>query len=331
MTTYIAVIGAGYWGPNLIKTFDNIPDVRIKYVSDKLPGRRAAIKNDFPHIELIEDADIIISDPEIHVIIIATPVEYHYKIAKDALLSGKHVFVEKPFTSNSKEAKELLEIGKKKSLKIGVGHLFTFHTAIEYVNDYINKNNSFVPYYIIFNRANLRPPATKLNVIWDLAVHDVAVANYLFDDCPVDIKAFGYDYANKGLIDMACITLKYKDNRTAVIHVSWHTSNKIRNFQLFGLGNSIFFDDVKKHKLEIFDKGIDNRINQSKNNSETLKYKSGEIIKPKLSELQPLYNECNTFLECIKNNTHYKNDATNGYNVVKICEQIDIEIKRDVK
>jgi len=326
MITNIGVVGAGYWGPNLIKTFYNIPDVKIKYVCDKLPGRRNSIKNNFPGIITTDNVATIYEDPEVLIVVIATPVESHFEIAKNALSRGKHIFVEKPFTSNSKQAKELLEIANNKSLKIGVGHLFTFHTAIEYVHSYINKNTNYVPYYITFNRANLRPPNTKLNVIWDLAVHDIAVANYLFGDSPTDIKAFGYDYSKKGFVDMACITLKYENNKTVNIHVSWHTSNKIRNFQLFGRDNSIFFDDMKNHKLEIFDKGIDNRINHNKNSTETLNYKSGEIFKPELPQSQPLYNECNSFLDCIKEDTNYKNNATNGYNVIKICEQIDIEI-----
>lgn len=324
----IGIIGAGYWGPNLIKNFSKIPEVQIKYIADKLPGRREFIKSNYPDIKVVDDAEIVINDIDVSSVIIATPVETHYSLAKKALLSGKHIFVEKPFTNSVRNAEELLDLADKNSLRIGVGHIFTFHPAIEHIRSFIDTTEEFKPYYFISNRANLRPPKSINDVIWDLAVHDFSVINYLFCEFPVSIYATARDYSGKGLNDMAVIQLSYPKNKKAFVHVSWHTPNKIRKFELYGSKWSIFFNDMIEQKVLIFDEGIDTRIGADENTSEKFEYKPGIVLKPEIKNIQPLYNECRAFIDYIINGHPFRNDGIQGLWAVKMCEFAGESAKR---
>jgi predicted dehydrogenase len=291
----IGIIGAGYWGPNLIRNFTGIPDAEVKFIADKLPGRRKFVKAEFPAIQVVDDADTIINNKDVSVVIISTPVSSHFPLAEKALKAGKHVFIEKPFTNSVKKAEKLIELGEKKSLKIGVGHIFTFHSAIEYIYDFINITDGFKINYFISNRANLRPPKTKHDVIWDLAVHDFSIINYIFREFPVSIYTAACDCNCKGLNDMAVVILKYQNNKKV-------------------------FDDMLGQKVQIFDEGIDTRINANEKSSKKFEYKPGVVLNPKIKNTQPLFKECRSFVDHIVNGSPYRNDGIQGLWTVKMCE-----------
>ncbi len=316
----VGIIGAGYWGPNLIRNFRNISDVEVKYVADQLPGRREFINSEFPDLKVTADADEIINDKEISMVVIATPVSSHFPLAEKALQAGKHIFVEKPFTNSVGKAEQLIELAEKKSLKIGVGHIFTFHSAIEHVHEFMNTAEGFNTQYFISNRANLRPPATKHDVIWDLAVHDFSIINYLYDEFPLSIYTVSCDCVCKGLNDMAVIVLTYKNNKKAIVHVNWHTPNKIRKFELYGTKWSVFFDDMLEQKVQIFDEGIDTRVGADEKSSGKFEYKPGVILNPEIKNSQPLFEECKSFVDHIINGTPYRNDGIHGLWAVKMCK-----------
>ena len=316
----IAIIGAGYWGPNLIRTFSKINNVDIKYIADIQKGRRDLLSENYPRINIIDNVEQIFEDNEIEIVIIATPVPNHFSLGKQSLKSGKHTFIEKPLASSALEAQELVNISNDLDLKLGVGHIFTFHPGIEAIKEFTETNKIFKPYYFISNRANLRPPKSKVDVIWDLAVHDFSIINYLISDFPCTISAFAKDYSNGGNYDMAIINLKYPNDFSAIVHVGWHTSDKVRRFDLYGNKLSIFFDDNNKRKVKIFDEGIDNRVNMKNNSKEKLFYKSGTIFEPKLKSVQPLYNECISFVKSVINNEVFRNHGVQGYWAVKMCE-----------
>lgn len=316
----IGIIGAGYWGPNLIRNFNNVPGANVKFVADKLPGRRKFIKDEFPDIQVVDDADIILNDNNIALVVIATPVSSHYSLAKKALMAGKHIFVEKPFTNSYVNAEELIDLAEKSSLKIGVGHIFTFNSAIEYISGFMQTTNGFEINYFMSNRANLRPPATQHDVIWDLAVHDFSIINYLFKQFPVSIYTVSCDCSCKGLNDMAVIILKYPNNKKAIVHVNWHTPNKTRKFEVYGTKWSVFFDDMLDQKVKIYDEGIDTRIGADEKSSGKFEYKPGVILTPEIENTQPLFNECKAFIDHIVNGTPYRNDGVQGLWAVKMCE-----------
>jgi predicted dehydrogenase len=316
----VGIIGAGYWGPNLIRNFMRIPGVKVEAVADRLSGRRNFIKSEFPDLHLTDSDDWVINNKDIDVIVIATPVSSHFDLGKKALLAGKHIFIEKPFVNSFLKAEQLIEIGERKSLKIGVGHIFTFHPAIEYVHDFIDKTNEFKTNYLISNRANLRPPKTHHDVIWDLAVHDFSIVNYLFEEFPLSVFTVSCDCSCKGLNDMAVIILRYSGNRKAIIHVNWHTPRKIRRFELYGNKWSIFFDDMVDEKIEIFDEGIDNRVGADENVSNKFEYRPGIVLKPDIPSAEPLLQECQAFIDHIREGVPYRNDGIQGLWAVKMCE-----------
>ncbi len=314
------IIGAGYWGPNLIRNFAAVPEVSIKYIADKLPGRRKFAEDNFPGIQAVDNAGVIFNDDDISLVVIATPVDTHFRLAREALLSGKHIFVEKPFTDSTRDAGELLDLAGAGSLKIGVGHLFTFHPAVEHIHGFISTTGDFRPYYLVSNRANLRPPESKNNVIWDLAVHDFSIINYLFNEFPLSVYAVAHDYSGRGLSDMAVIQLSYPDNKRAVVHVGWHTPNKIRKFELYGAKWSVFFDDMAQQKVKIFDEGIDTRIGADKQSSQKFEYRPGVVLEPEIGNAQPLLSECRSFIDHIVNGTPYRNNGMQGIWAVRMCE-----------
>jgi len=316
----IGVVGAGYWGPNLVRNFNEISDANIKFIADKLPGRREFIQEKFPEIQVVEDADIIINDNDISMVVIATPVSSHFDLAEKSLQAGKHVFIEKPFVNSVEKGEALLEIAEKKSLKIGVGHIFTFHPAIEHIHDFINTTEGFKIKYFVSNRANLRPPKTGHDVVWDLAVHDFSIINYLFNEFPVSVYTVACDCSCKGLNDMAVIILKYPNNKKAIVHVNWHTPNKIRKFELYGSEWSIFFDDMAEQKVQMFDEGIDTRIGADDKSSAKFEYKPGVVLKPEIRNAQPLFEECRSFVDHIRNGGPYRNNGLQGLWAVKMCE-----------
>jgi predicted dehydrogenase len=323
----IAIIGAGYWGPNLIRNFSNIHNVKVKYVVDKLPGRRKFVESNFPEIKVVEDIDVIMNDKSVSVVIMATPVSSHFKLAHKALSKRKHVFIEKPFTNSVKDAEKLIALADEKSLKIGVGHIFTFHPGIEYIRKFMVKEK-IEPYYLISNRANLRPPKTKHNVIWDLAVHDFSIINYLYQDFPVSIYTSACDCSGKGIYDMAVIILTYPKHKKAVVHVNWHTPNKIRKFELFSCKWSIFFDDMIGQKVQMFDEGIDNRVTADKGSARKFEYRPGVVLNPKIQNIQPLFNECESFIDSIRHDKPYKNDGPQGLWAVKMCKLAEESAKK---
>lgn len=307
--------------------------MKIKYVADKLHARRRFVRNNFPKTNVIDDADIIFGDDSISVVVIATPVESHYHLAQKALLSNKHIFIEKPFTKSVKEAELLLELADKKSLKIGVGHLFNFHPGIECITNFIKSSKDFDPYYFISNRVNLRPPFSKVDVIWDLAVHDFAVINYLFQEYPSSIFATATSFNGKGLFDMGLVQLTYSGNKKAFIHVGWHSPNRVRKFELYGSNWSIFFDDMSDQKVMIYDQGIDDRIGTGHRSDQNLQYKTGTVLAPVLRDIQPLLNECQSFVEYVEGNGTFRNDGYNGYWVVRMCEMTEqsVAINKEIK
>lgn len=323
----VAVVGAGYWGPNLIRTFSLIPNVSLKYVVDISSGRLKYVEQNFPDIQTVSSLQPILDDPQVQVVAVATPISTHFEVASQCINRGKHVFVEKPITNSSGECEHLLDLAEKSGVKLGVGHIYTFNPAIQYVYDFIKSSPKFNPYYITTDRANLRPPKSSVNVIWDLAVHDFSIVNYLFGNFPISVHTFAEDFLGAGLLDMAIVNLRYPNNKRSMIHVSWHCSNKVRRFGLYGSNSSIFFDDTLEAKLTIFDEGVDSRIDADEDSDIEFGYRPGKILKPQIDNSEPLYEECRSFIDYVKNGGSYKNGGYEGLWVVKMCEAADKSVR----
>lgn len=326
-TIKLAVVGAGYWGPNIIRNFDSLNDCKIQWVCDKKSGRLRYINKRWPNISLTEHYDEVIKDPSVDAVIIVTPVSTHYTLGISALKAGKHVFIEKPLAMTSEQAKKIVKLAEQKKLVLATGHIFVYHPAVSAMKDIINQGKIGHLCYAESGRINLGPPASEVNVIWDLAVHDVSILLYLWEQEPVEVRAHGGTFLQSTLIDVSFLYMRFDDNSISHHHVSWMSAEKVRRFFIAGTKGSLLFDDTTTDgKLRIIDQGIDSRTNLKDDEIKELYYKPGQIITPKLPDDEPLRVECQHFLECIRNGNHPKADGYAGLAVVRALEAAERSI-----
>jgi len=326
----VGVIGVGYWGPNLIRNFVKNEKSIVLKVCDLKDGRLEYIKNLYPDISTTKIPDEIINDEDIDAAIIATPVNTHYELGIKCLNKNKHVFIEKPFTDNYSDGFKLVEHAKIQNKILAVGHIFQFAPAVTALKRSIESGLSGKLFHFSSRRINLGPPKTTVDVIWDLAPHDLSILLHIFNEYPTEIIAHGNSYWWKGIIDNAHIFLKFASCRTAHIYVSWLSSNKTREILLMGENGNYVYDEIKRSedKLTFYDRGIDNRIGAKDSDVKNLQYGTGEIRKIEVENIEPLYAEIDAFLEAILVNKAPVNDGNIGCEVVKILEEASKSIKR---
>ncbi|UCH84192.1 MAG: Gfo/Idh/MocA family oxidoreductase, partial [Candidatus Latescibacterota bacterium] len=240
----VGVIGCGYWGPNLVRNFSQLPESEVAACADLDGNRLARMDVLYPKINKTKDYSELLADDEISAIVVATPPETHIKIAMDALNAGKHVFVEKPLATSSADCESLLETAKKSNLTLMVGHTFVYTAAVKKIKDVIDSGELGDILYINTTRVNLGIFQEHINVVWDLAPHDVSILNYILDGRPDEVSAHGHSYIRDGVEDVAFLTFRYPGNILAHIHVSWLNPNKIRKTTVVGSKKMLVYDDV---------------------------------------------------------------------------------------
>lgn len=335
----LGMIGCGYWGPNLVRNFSSLPDCNVKIISDLKPGRLEFIKSEFPFIKTTENYINILDDKEIDAVCIATPVSTHKTIIEKSLLSNKHVFVEKPMTTNIIDAELVVSLAKKQNKKLAVGHVFQFAPAVRKIKSLIEEKAIGEIFHITSTRINLGPPFSEVDVIWDLGPHDFSIILYILGEKPRSIISCKNKYPldsnlnkkslKKWLVNNAHIDLTFKNGITSHIHLSWLSSNKTRIMQIFGSKGTIIYDEMLAldGKLKILDKGIDTRIKSKGNESKKLFYKSGDVHIIELEQHEPLRMECEEFINGILHNKPLINDGEIGLEVVKLLEKSSKYIK----
>lgn len=330
----IGIIGCGYWGPNLVRNFSSLANCTVSYLSDSKPGRLEFIKKEFPGIMTTTNYEEILKVPEIDAVCIATPVKTHKSIAIEAMKSGKHVFVEKPMSSNLRDAEEMHNVSKKYGLKLAVGHVFQFAPAVRAIKKIIDDGAIGKVLHITSTRINLGPPQTEIDVIWDLGPHDFSILIHLINENPAEITSsnsyFEYGFSANDplkLINNSDIQLRFPSGITAHIHLSWLSSNKTRLMQIFGSEGTIVYDEMLAldGKVKLYGKGYDNRIGAKETESKNLKYMSGEIHVIPLEQHEPLRMECEHFIDAILNNNALINDSSIGKDVVAMIEKASIQ------
>jgi len=322
----IALVGIGYWGPNLLRIFDSFRDVRVKYVCDEDPKRLMRFKKDYPHIKFINDFRRIVEDPDIAALVISTPVSTHYKLVRRALMNDKDVFVEKPLALNVGESKELTEVANKRKRILMVGHLLVYHPAVDKLKDIIEKDRLGRIYYINCNRLNLGKIRRKENVLWSLAVHDIAAIVHLLGKMPTSIEARGNSYIQKRVEDLAFATLYFPHNVVAHLHASWLHPKKVREITIVGSKKMAVFDDTgHRNKLKIMDQYMEEQRYVSYDKLPKLKF--GKFYFPRISLAEPLRIECEHFIDCVVNKRRPKSDGRAGLGVVKILEAAQDSLK----
>ena len=295
----LGVIGCGLWGPKLVRTFTHLPGARVKVISDLRSDRLELIKQHYPEIMVATDYRAILADSEIDAVCVATPPESHYAIARDVLESGKHLLLEKPMTTRPGEARELFHLAEKKGLTLLVDHIFLYNPAVAALKKMIEIGEFGELYYLDFSRINLGPPDAALNVLWDLAPHDISICLHLFGEVPESVSAHGNRYRLERLEDVVTLRLFFPSGRFALVHVSWLSSNKTRLIRIFGAEKSAVYDDsLAEGKVRVFGRGKDTRLSGG---AAPLDHSYGPdmVTVPALDTTEPLYNEGLDFLECL--------------------------------
>jgi predicted dehydrogenase len=313
------VIGYGYWGPNVVRNLQSIADAEIVSVCDKSSASRKRAHKSNPNVYVTSDSAEVISSPEIDAIAIVTPVWTHFELAKAALENGKHIFVEKPFASNVAQAEQLIDLAAQKNLKIMVDHTFLFTGAVKKIKQLLQEGGLGKLYYYDSMRVNLGLFQHDVNVVWDLAPHDLSIMDYLIERSPEALVAAGERHLN-GYEDVAFITLYFPDNVIAHINVNWLSPVKVRTTLIGCEKKMLVWNDLEAdEKVKVYDKGVD--ISNREGLYELLvNYRSGDMWAPQLEQVEALRRELTYFVECVCNDCTPFNDGVAGLRVVKMLE-----------
>jgi predicted dehydrogenase len=317
----IGVIGAGYWGPKHVRNFSSLPDARMWGVADTDQQRLAAIRTQYPHLRLTRDYRKLLESSEVDAVVVATPLRTHARIAREALTLGKHVLVEKPVAASEQEARELLDLARSTGRVLMVGHTFLYHPAVRVLRDIVQHGELGDIYYVHAQRLNLGLFQRDINVVWDLAPHDVAILMYVLAMEPIAATARGYCYVQPGIEDVAHLDLLFPNDVHASIHLSWLDPNKVRRMTIVGSRKMAVYDDVETlEKIRIYDKGVEAPPHTSGFGEFQLSYRYGSITIPHVLSDEPLQIECDHFLQCIKSESVPLTDGCNGLTVVRVLE-----------
>lgn len=324
----IGVIGYGYWGPNIVRNFNSVDGAKVVAVCDRNPKALSRAGRNCPDVTVTADSREITSSPDIDVITVITPVSTHYDLAKSALLAGKHVFVEKPFTTNAAQAEELIDLAEKKNLKIMVDHTFLFTSAVTKIKEIIEGDILGDLYYYDSTRVNLGLFQHDINVIWDLAPHDFSIMDHLITERPEAVAATGRAHINS-MEDIAYIMVYFTNNIIAHFNVNWLSPVKLRSTLIGGEKKMLVWNDMDAdEKIKIYDRGVE--ITSSEGIYDLLvNYRSGDMWAPKVGQAEALRQEIEYFTDCVMNARTPFNDGHAGLRVVKMLEACGKSLKNN--
>ena len=316
----IAVIGCGYWGPNYIRTFNELPSSSVYLCCDIDVDRLNYIKRIYPFVNITTNYADILKNPKIDAVCISTPASTHYEIAKESLLHGKHVLVEKPLTLSVNDGEDLIKIAKDQKRILMVGHVYLYHPAVQKIKSYIKNGKLGDLYYLYSVRTGLGPIRRDVNAMWDLAPHDVSIYLHLLDQMPKNVSARGASYLQNGIEDVVLLYMEFPGKVMGYIHVSWLDAYKVRKMTIVCKGKMLVFDDTNSsEKLKIFDQGVATG-EPSTYGEFLLQVRTGDIYIPKIESTEPLRNQCMDFIECIEKNVNPKANGEEGLKIVKVLE-----------
>jgi len=327
----LAVIGAGYWGPNLIRNFSRLDECFLKTVCDLDEKKLTKIKKSYPDILTTSNVEDVFGDQEINAVAIATPTKFHYSLAKKALESGRHVFIEKPLAQTSQQAEELIKLAKDKKLIIQVDHTFIYYGPVIKIKEIIDSGELGELFYFDSQRINLGLIQSDINVIWDLAPHDISILNYIYKEKAISVSAAGTKHFSKNKQEeLAHITIEYATGFVAHIHVSWLSPVKLRQMIIGGDKKMIYFDDIEPtEKIKIYNKGID--LAETSEDTFNPIYRSGDVYLPVYDGTEALFKGCSNFINCITNGTEPETNGQAGLAVVRILEAASQSLAEDGK
>jgi predicted dehydrogenase len=317
----IGVIGYGYWGPNLVRNFAQVDGAGVVAVCDMNEDRLSTVNKLYPAITTYTDVAAMLADPEVDAVAVATPVTTHFPLAKMALEAGKHVFVEKPFTATSAEGEELIALADERTLTLMVDHTFIYTSAVRKIHELISNGQLGDLYYYDSVRVNLGLFQSDVSVMWDLAVHDLSIMDFLLGQDPLTVAATGVAHVAGQPENMAYLTCMFPDNLIAHFHVNWLAPVKVRQTLVCGSEKMVVFDDVEtSEKVKIYDKGVILDDGAEEVYQRHIGYRTGDMWAPRLDQVEALAVEAAHFVDCITTGATPESDGRAGLRVVKILE-----------
>lgn len=324
----VAVVGAGHWGPNLIRNFHNRITSKVTWVVDREQERLALVRERYPGLQTTDRVEDALDDPEVDAVVVATPTVTHFRLSRAALEADKHVLVEKPMAQEVAEAETLTELAEGRGLVLMVGHVFLYNQAIQRAKSYLEQGELGKLFYISMIRTNLGPIRMDVNAAWDLAAHDLSVASYWLDAQPERVAGIGGSWINSGIEDAVFATLRYPGEIVVNLHVSWLSPRKVRQITVVGERRMLTFDDMElSEPLRLYDKRVtDRRTNAGFIDtfaSFRTSIREGDIVIPKVAADEPLKAECDEFLRCVREGDRPLSDGRSGVGVVRALAALD--------
>jgi predicted dehydrogenase len=322
----MGVIGYGYWGPNIVRNLSALESCDLVAICDKNAAALKRASRAYPSVRVTTDFSDVLRAPDIDAIAVVTPVWTHFELAKAALENGKHVFVEKPFTSTSAQAEELIELAVRNNLQIMVDHTFLFSGAVRKIRQVVDEGTLGPLYYFDSTRVNLGLFQHDVSVLWDLAPHDLSIMDYIIQRRPEAVVATGGNHLN-GQADMAFITIYFPGNMVAHVNVNWLSPVKVRTTLIGGKDKMLVWNDLEPdEKIKIYDKGV-NITNGEGVYDLLVSYRSGDVWAPKVDATEALKSELGYFINCILKNETPLNDGFAGFRVVRLLEAAENSLK----
>jgi predicted dehydrogenase len=315
-------VGAGYWGPKLIRNFAALPEAELCAVCDLDPTRLQQVGEQYPDVELTTDYGAMLAGA-VEAIAIATPVNTHYALVKQALLAGKHVIVEKPLTANVRQAAELVALAEERGLMLMVGHTFLFEPAVEALRDLVQAGELGDVWHITTRRLNLGLFRPDVNVLWDLAPHDLSILLEVLGSEPIAVSARGACHVQPGIQDVAYVELRFPGDVMAHVHVSWLDPGKVRRTTVVGSQKMAVYDDTEPEKLLVYDRAVVPMDEEAPDVAPELLYRFGDATGIPLPAAEPLRRQCAYFLECVRTGARPRPHGREGMAIVHILEQAD--------
>lgn len=323
-----AVVGMGYWGPNLARNISSSSRFDLRWLCDRDSERLAVFDKLYPAAHSVPDFETVLNDESVDVVAIATPVSTHYELAKRALLSGKHVLVEKPLASSSGQGQELIEIARDRGLVLFVDHVFLYSPAVRKMSELCRKGELGDIRFIDSVRINLGLIQNDVNVLWDLAPHDLSIIDTLLRQPPRSVVAVGDSHVSDGQIDVAYLHLDYGDTKAAV-HLNWLSPVKIRHFMVGGSDKSILYNDLdRSESVKVYDRGVDVGPNRADKRGLLVSYRSGDVLSPRLDTFEPLSAMFTHLADCIEAGDEPISGGDQGLRIVRTLEAADESLKR---
>lgn len=332
--TNVAVVGLGYWGPNLVRNLASLKDVNVTALCDVDVPRAEAIRNRFcPRADVVEDYRDVGADERVEAVVLVTPIRTHFELGSFFLASDKHVFIEKPLARTVKECESLIDLAERRARVLMVGHVFEYNAAVQWIKKYMDEGEIGKLFYMYSQRVNLGRIQNDVNALWSFAPHDISVMNYWLEQEPISVVARGFSYLSNGIEDVVFVTLGYANGVGAHLHLGWLDPRKVRLMTLVGSKKMLVYDDVSLDaKIQIYDKGIvqlHDYLESPDSFAEfQLQIRTGDLVIPTLQFNEPLQSECQHFIDCVRNGRRPNTDGVNGLKVVRVLEAAEQSLRQ---